>query len=90
VSHKSALYGFTDYPIAELGDLPGKCAPVRAVRAISYDSDKYVVVEVQGKGIRVSIKRGYIYRKRQRYGGHKCFSHNELRALPDTCRGFGL
>ena len=52
---------YTDYPILELGDESGKEAPVRECKPISYDGNKYCVVEVGG--VLTSFKSGYIYTK---------------------------
>jgi len=57
---------FTDYPFVELGDTPGKIAPVRKVLPLSYDGDKYCDVLVGG--INSKIKAGYIYTERGRCG----------------------
>jgi len=74
---KAALYGWTDYPIAELGDAPGIEAPVRPCKVVRYDGDKYVDIEVKGK--LVSVKRGYVYRKPSRwYYGVPTFSFKQL------------
>lgn len=50
---------YTDYPITELGDTAGSPAPIRPVKLISYDGDKYVRVRV-GEVI-TEIKAGYLY-----------------------------
>ncbi len=31
---------WTDYPIVELGDLPGVAAPMREIKVISYDGER--------------------------------------------------
>lgn len=77
---KNALYGFTDYPIAALGDVPGLEAPIRSCVVKSYDQDKYCTALVGG--VTVDIKRGYIYRKSGRCGETPCFSHRQMSALP--------
>ena len=48
------IAGYTDYPIAELGDKPRAMAKIRPVRLLSYDGNKYAEVEVfddSGHGI---------------------------------------
>jgi hypothetical protein len=50
---------WTDYPIVELGDEPGRPAPVRRVEVIGYDGDKYATVLVGG--ISTIFKRFYLY-----------------------------
>jgi len=57
---------WTDYPIVELGDEPGKIAPIRQCTALSWDGDKYADVLVEG--IKTNFKVGYLYPKAQRCG----------------------
>lgn len=79
---KRALYGFTDYPITRLGDTAGAHAPIRGAKAISYDGDKYLVVEVGG--VTETIKCGYFYKERGRCGEVPPFSYRDLEQLPVT------
>lgn len=51
---------YTDYPILELGDVSGKPAPIREVKFLSYDGNKYATVKV-GK-VKTQIKTGYLFR----------------------------
>lgn len=60
------IEAWTDYPFTELGDRPFEEAPIRQIRIISYDGDKYVNGTING--IDVSIKLGYCYRTRGRLG----------------------
>jgi hypothetical protein len=60
------MKAYTDYPILELGDISGEKAPIREVRVISYDLDKYCKIEVCG--IQTEVKRGYLYVKPGRCG----------------------
>jgi len=53
------MKAYTDYPICELGDAPGKVAPIRECEVVTYDGDKYCYVNIQG--LSLSIKRGYLY-----------------------------
>ena len=53
------MRAWTDYPILALGDRPMEEAPVREVKVISYDGDKYCRVSVEG--VEESIKAGYLY-----------------------------
>lgn len=53
------LIAFTDYPFIELGDLPLTNAPMRQVRVLSYDGNKYCMIEVEG--VTASVKAGYLY-----------------------------
>lgn len=57
---------WTDYPITELGDEPGKEAPIRPARLLEYDGDKYVICDVEG--LTVEFKSGYLYMERGRLG----------------------
>lgn len=66
---------YTDYPIEELGDIPGEEAPVRECVLTGYDHDKYVNVTVGG--VEASFKRGYLYVGEGRYGEHPCLSHDD-------------
>jgi len=66
---------YTDYPFEELGDIPGKSAPIRKVFPLHYDGDKYCDVIVDG--IKSNIKTGYIYTKRGRCGDVPCFDPNK-------------
>jgi len=56
---------WTDYPILPLGDESGKAAPIREVRVLGWDGNKYAAVEVEG--LVVSLKRGYLYSIPGRY-----------------------
>ncbi len=57
---------FTDYPIAELGDVDGEIAPIRAVTVVGYDGSLYCQVRVPGVAEPVEVKRWYLYRARGR------------------------
>ena len=57
--HPTEGFFFTDYPFTELGDQPNKKAPVREIKILEYDGDKYVKIEVEG--VISEIKSGYIY-----------------------------
>ena len=67
---------YTDYPIAALGDPPGKEAPVRKVMIYDYDGDKYCNVLVDG--CYETIKSGYIYTERGRLGEVPVITKEEL------------
>jgi hypothetical protein len=74
--------GYTDYPFTALGDPANLAAPLRRVRILSYDGNKYceVLVEhVNKEGATLQhydrIKAGYIYRE---------LSLNQLGKLPNT------
>lgn len=88
---KQALYGWTDYPFKELGDMihnpMGWAARVRACKVISYDRDKYCWIMI-GEHI-LEVKRCYVYKKRGRIGAVQSFSHKEMSELtsewPEFC-----
>lgn len=42
------MQAYTDYPFEFLGDIIGEEAPVRQVEVLSYDSDKYCKILVDG------------------------------------------
>ena len=69
---------YTDYPFIDLGDEAGKEAPVRVVKAISFDGDKYVKVIVEGT--HQEIKAGYIYTEYGRCGEVPAFNPEHLTA----------
>lgn len=62
------IIGWTDYPIVELGDIPGKKAPIRQVKLISFDGDKYLNVLVVECGTFAQFKRCYFYSSPGRCG----------------------
>ena len=57
------LDAYTDYPFYKLGDKPFNKAPVRPIRVISYDDNKYCQIIVNG--IKEEIKAGYVYLNRR-------------------------
>lgn len=50
---------YTDYPFEVLGDVPYTKAPVRKVKLMYYDGNKYCDVLVEG--IVQEVKLGYLY-----------------------------
>ena len=62
-----AVRGWADYPMLELGDIACQKAPIRHVRALHYDGNKYVAVQTECGHIE-EIKRGYLYGKPGRCG----------------------
>lgn len=75
------MKAFTDYPIEELGDQPGKRAPVREVAVLSYDGDKYCEVKVEG--VTAWVKTGYIYQRPGRFGAVPGVTVNQLREITE-------
>jgi len=71
--------GWTDYPIAELGDIPYQKAPIRQVLVLSYDQDKYAKIYVQG--IVTEVKRGYLYGQPGRCDQVKTISRRKLERM---------
>ena len=67
---------YTDYPFKELGDIEYQEAPIREIKAISYDGNKYVRIVVDG--IESEIKSGYIYTSKGRCGDVPTFNANKL------------
>ena len=92
---------WTDYPITALGDTAGQEAPVRECKALAYDGDKYLLIEVGG--VLVEVKSGYVYRRPGRRGPSgffcrdggwlpraPCLSPKQLRTLPQKGSGWFL
>lgn len=55
------IVAYTDYPFEELGDEPYKKAPVREIKVLSFDGNKYCRILVGD--MKTEIKAGYIYTK---------------------------
>ena len=51
-------YYYTNYPLNELGDIPHQQAPLRKVKLIDFDGDKWCRVEVEG--IVANVKYFYL------------------------------
>jgi hypothetical protein len=73
---------YTDYPFDFLGDMPGEKAPVRAIKLVSYDQDKYVKITVDGQP--AEIKSGYIWREPVSYDQPHTCPIETIRELPLT------
>ena len=75
-----SFIAYTDYPIIELGDLPGKPAPVREITVLGYDQDRYCTISVGG--VIDSIKSGYIYtlplKYKEAYDSNSVITHSYL------------
>lgn len=59
---------WTDYPITYLGDAPHQRAPIRKVRVVSWDGDKYAKIHDIHSGYFFSTKVGYLYSEPGRFG----------------------
>ena len=75
------ITGWTDYPIIQIGDISGKKAPIRRIRVLSFDNNKYAKVEILGYGVTVEIKAGYLYSKSGRCGNVKTISFRKLERM---------
>ena len=75
------ITGWTDYPVTEIGDISGQKAPIRRIRVISFDNDKYAKVMILGYAITIEIKAGYLYSKPGRCGAVKCISFRKLERM---------
>lgn len=77
-----SLTAYTDYPIERLGDTPGQLAPIRKIKVIAYDGDKYCIVKVIADNHHDEIKAGYIYSKPGRVGHTPSIDKASLKLLP--------
>lgn len=71
---------YTDYPLSAFGDEPYKEAPIRECSIVSYDGDKYAVIDVQG--VLTEIKAGYVYTAHGRQGDVPAVSREILNTFP--------
>lgn len=71
---------WTDYPFVELGDLPGKQAPIRQVLVVGFDLNKYAVVLLED-GSYSTVKAGYLYQQPGRCGEVKCVNYRKLERM---------
>ena len=81
----NTFIAFTDYPFVELGDEQDKIAPIRKIKVLEYDQDKYVKIQIVGTNVTTEIKRGYIYvvpARASRYA--KRPSNRAFNRLPET------
>ena len=56
---------YTDHPFTSLGDTENCIAPIRRIKLIQYDGDKYC--KVAYGSAEEWIKTGYIYKDRRRF-----------------------
>lgn len=75
------ITAWTDYPFTELGDILHKKAPIRHVNVIRYDGNKYALIETDGYAGYLSVKWGYLYRKRGRLGQVKQINRRKLERM---------
>jgi len=76
------MIAWTDYPFISIGDNAGEIAPIRKIKVISYDGDKYCRIVVDGR--EEEIKSGYIYQKHGRIGEVPAITRRQLGMLPST------
>lgn len=76
------MKAWTDYPIAQLGDLPREIAPIREVEVLSYDRNKYCWVKICGTDVLDNFKSGYIYSKPGRCGDVDAVDVKDYEHLP--------
>jgi len=75
------ITAWTDYPFVELGDVPRQLAPIRHVKVISFDGNKYAEVSFADCGDRLYVKAGYLYRQRGRLGQVKKVNFRKLQRM---------
>lgn len=73
------ITGWTDYPFTELGDIPQQPAPIRRVKVLAYDGNKYAIVEISN--VISSVKWGYLYQRPGRLGQVKNISRRKLERM---------
>ncbi len=72
---------YTDYPIRGLDDSDID-APIREIKILHYDHNKYVTILVCGvENITDSIKLGYIYKEPKRLGETPGLTHEEVEQI---------
>ena len=76
------MQAWTDYPFQELGDKPFVEAPVREVKIISYDDNKYCKVKIKGYRYQLEVKSGYLYQTEGRLGEVQGITKEQISALP--------
>jgi hypothetical protein len=74
------MKAYTDYPFKVLGDTPGAIAPIRKIKVLAYDRDKYCMIKVDG--YYEEIKAGYIYLQPGRAGDVTSIDRSFLKLLP--------
>jgi hypothetical protein len=78
------MIAYTDYPFLALGDEPWYPAPIRKVKVVSFDGDKYCQVEIvntEYSDYRWYIKTGHLYKHEGRYGEVESIDKKELAKL---------
>lgn len=75
-----SIKAYTDYPFEILGDTPGKLAPIRKIKVLAYDRNKYCKIRIYE--IYFEIKTGYIYIQPGRAGEVPSIPRKLLKRLP--------
>lgn len=82
------MIAYTDYPLVHLGDVSGQVAPIRKVKIISFDGNKYCNVCIDVGFVEdgylhsfTSIKSGYIYSEPGHYGEVSAIDKKQLAKL---------
>lgn len=71
---------YTDYSfVIQLGDKPRQQAPIREVKILAYDGNKYVTIEVEGW--LADVKFGYLYYEPKRCGETPFVTPKEIEAI---------
>lgn len=73
------MKAWTDYPFTFLGDEPFKLAPIREIEVLSYDSNRYCQINVEGHT--AEIKAGFIYEQPGRYPNSSAVHLSRLETL---------
>lgn len=75
------ITGWTDYPFTALGDASGKLAPIRRIKLLSYDGDKYCKILLVAENVEAEIKAGYIYNKPLHYKARAFMNHRKIQRM---------
>jgi hypothetical protein len=82
---------YTDYPFELCGDKENKETPIRKVKILTYDRNKYCDILVyftdcfgDYRGHLDNIKAGYLYKNEARFNEAQFFAIEELETLPQA------
>lgn len=74
------MKAYTDHPFYFLGDTKDQLAPVREIKVLSWDRDKYCKIKVSGR--MTEIRAAFIYQHEGRIGQVPALTIEQLRELP--------
>jgi len=74
------MKAYTDHPFYFLGDTKDQLAPVREIKVLSWDRDKYCKIKVSGRTD--EIRAAFIYQHEGRNGQVPALTIEQLRELP--------